>query len=319
MRKRELSPVELKKVVQLRQLGARWTEIEKETKVERRAAKRAYEEWERDQKMREQEAWRFRVVAEAFHEHLNDLIRLAGSLTEALHAPDMLWRLNSADEALGQLWTGNTERQREPSPASGVERERVVWRSKMLLKALQNHTPDKVRWEALEEWKQSRNNAVQHSKELRLKATEAIRNNLNNCLGLEKRIKTAIGDNGVVERITDGVMENIWRGILTGNQEEIHVVKGGPLIKEWQVWLTFYERDSESCLFLNDMDLAKEVLSICRQVVTSLREATECDLVLKLTDDVSGMQASTKELEASLDELVLRPIILHTRCDLCPA
>ena len=50
MKKRELSPIELKKVVELRQFGARWTEIEHETKVERRAAKRAYEEWERDEK-----------------------------------------------------------------------------------------------------------------------------------------------------------------------------------------------------------------------------------------------------------------------------
>lgn len=319
MKRKELSPIELKKVVELRQLGAKWTEIERETKVERRVARRAYEEWERDQKVREQEAWRFRVVAEAFHEHLNDLIRLAESLTEALHVPEMLWRLNSADEALGQLWTGNTERQREPSPASSVERERVVWRSKMLLKSLQDHTRGKVRWEALEEWKQSRNNAVQYSKELQLKATEVIRNSLNNCLGLEKRIKTAIGDNDVIERIVGGVIENIWRGILTGNQEEIHVVKGGSAIKEWQVWLEFYRSDSEPCLFLNDVELAKEVLSICRQVVTNLREGTESDLVRKLTDDVSRMQARTKELEESLDELVLRPMILHTRCDLCPA
>jgi DNA-directed RNA polymerase subunit E'/Rpb7 len=90
MKKRELSPIELKKVVELRQLGAKWTEIERETKVERRAAKRAYVEWERDKKMKEQEAVRFRVAAEAFHEHLNDLIRLAESLVSALHVPEML-------------------------------------------------------------------------------------------------------------------------------------------------------------------------------------------------------------------------------------
>jgi hypothetical protein len=319
MKKRELSPIELKKVVELRQLGAKWTEIERETKVERRAARRAYEEWERDQKMREQEAWRFRVVAEAFHEHLNDLIRLAQSLTDALHVPEMLWGLNSADEALGQLWIRNTEGQREPSPTSSVERERVVWRSKMLLKSLRDHTRGKVRWEALEEWKQSRNNAVQYSKELRLKATEVIRNNLNNCLGLEKRIKTAIGDNDVIEKIADGVIENIWRGILTGNQEQIHVIKGASVTKEGQVWLEFYKSDSETRLFLNDVKLAKEVLSVCRWADDNLRKGLKSDLVQMLTDEVCQMQAKTKELEESLDELRLRPMILLTRCDLCPA
>ncbi len=70
MKKRGLSPIELKKVVELGQLGAKWTEIEHETKVERRAAKRAYKEWERDKIMKEQEAVRFRIAAESFHEHL---------------------------------------------------------------------------------------------------------------------------------------------------------------------------------------------------------------------------------------------------------
>ena len=75
MKKRGLSPIELKKIVELRQFNAPWTEIEKETKVERRIAKRAYDEWETDQKMQEQEKVRFRVAAEAFHEHVNSLIR----------------------------------------------------------------------------------------------------------------------------------------------------------------------------------------------------------------------------------------------------
>ena len=319
MKKRGLSPVELKKVVQLRQLGARWTEIEQETKVERRAAKRAYEEWEKDKEVKEQQAARFRVAAEAFHEHLNDLIRLAESLISALQVPETLRELNSANEALDQLWIRNAEGQGEPSVTSGVRRARMAWRGRMLLKSLQDHTRGKIQWEALEEWKQSRNNAVQYSKELRLRATEVVSDNLDSCPGLRKRIETAIGDNDFVERITDGAMENIWRGILTGGQEQIHAVKGASVIKEGLVWLEFYERDSESCLFLNDEELAEEVLSICRQVVTNLREGTESDLVRKLTDHVSRMQTRARELEERLDELVLRPIILHTRCDLCPA
>lgn len=319
MKKRELSPTELKEVVQLRQLGARWTEIEQETKVERRAAKRAYEEWGKDKEMKEQQAVRFRVAAEAFHEHMGDLMRLAESLVSALRVPKTLRGLENADGVLDHLWMKSIQGELEPFPTSSDDIERVVRRNKMLLKSLQEHTRDKVRGQALEEWKEARNSAVKHSKELRLKATEVIRNNLNNCLGLEKRIKTAIGDNDVIEKIADGVIENIWRGTLTGNREEIHVVKGASVTREGQVWLTFHESDSETRFYLNDVELAKEVLSMCRQVVTNLREGTESDLVRKLTDEVSQMQARTRELEESLDELVLRPIILHTRCDLCPA
>lgn len=319
MKKRELSPIELEKVVELRQLGAKWTEIEQETKVERRAVKRAYEEWQKDKEMKEQQAVRFRVAAEAFHEHLNELIRLAESLVSSLRVPEMLRGLNSADEALDQLWMRNIEGQHELFPTSSVGREHVVWRNKMLFKSLQDHTRKKVRWEALEEWNQSRNNAVQHSKELRLKATEVIKNNLTNRPGLEKRIKTAIEDNDAIEKIANGVIDHIWKRILTGKPDQIDAIEGISLFTEGQVWLKFYKSDSETRFYLNDVELAKEVRNMCRQVVTNLQEGTESDLVRKLTDEVSQMQARTKELEESLDELILRPMILRTQCDLCPA
>jgi len=319
MKKRELSPIELKKVVELRQLGAKWTEIEWETKVERRVARRAYEEWERDQKMREQEAWRFRVIAEAFHEHLNDLVRLAESLTDALQVPKTLRELRISEEDLGRLWIRYLEAKHEPFPGSSIEKERAIRRSRMLLESLQSHTREKIRWEALEEWKESRNNAIQYLQEMRSKAIEIIRNNLNNYRGLEKRIKTATKDKDVIEKMADGVIDNIWRGILTGKPDQIHAVKGGAVLNEGQVWLQFYERDEETKIYLNDVELAKEVRDMCREVVTNLEEGAKSDLVHRLTDEVSKMQARAKELEQDLDELVLRPTILRTRCKLCPA
>ena len=319
MKKRELSPIELRNVVGLRQLGAKWTEIEQETKLERRAAKRAYEEWERDNEMKKEQAARFRVAAEAFHEHINDLVRLVESLIDTLYVPETLRELYSADEPLDQLWIRYAEGQRKSSPTSRVERERGVWRSKVLLKSLRDHTQEKVPWETLEEWKQSRNNSKHYAEQLRSKAVEVVKNTLNNRLGLEKRIKTAIGDNDVIERIADGVIEHIWRGILTGKPDKMHVIKGIILYNAGQVWLVVYENNSETRFYLNDEELAKDVWSMCCQVVTNLWDEVESDLIQNLTDEVSQMQARTKELGEGLDELVLRPMILRTRCDLCPA
>jgi len=319
MKKIELSPLELKKVVELRQLGAKWTEIERETKVKRRAAKRACEEWETDQKMKEQQRVRFRVAAEAFHEHLNDLIRLAESLVRALCVPKMLWELRNADEVLDRLRMRNILGELEPFPTSTDEIGRLVRRNKMLLKSLQDHTQEKLRWEALEEWKQARNNAVEYSEKLRSETTKLIREILNNQLGLKKRIESAIGGNDIAEKIADGVRENIWRGILARKPEPLHVLKGASVVAEGRVWLEFYHGDSDTKLDLGDVELAKEVLSMCRQVATNLWEGTQSDMVRRLTDEVRRMQDITKELEESLDELILRPIILRTACDLCPA
>ena len=321
MKRQGLTLEELEKVIRLKKGGTSWLKIQHETGINRRTAKRAYEKWEQTKSTGELSKARQDVAAQAFSEHINNLIKLAGSLVGALCVPERLRVLGNADEALDRFWITNILELERSSTSESVShgREHVVWRNKMLFKSLQEHTRDKVRWQALEEWEEARNSAVKHSKELRLKATEVIRNNLNNCLGLEKRIKTAIGDNDVIEKIADGVIENIWRGTLTGNREEIHVVKGASVTREGQVWLTFYESDSETRFYLNDVELAKEVLSMCRQVVTNLREGTESDLVRKLADEVSQMQARTKELEEGLDELLLRPMILLTRCDLCPA
>jgi len=65
--------------------------------------------------------------------------------------------------------------------------------------------------------------------------------------------------------------------------------------------------------------LTEEVLSICRWVDDNIRKGPKSGVVQKLTDDVCQMQARIKELEESLDELLLRPMILLTRCDLCHA
>jgi hypothetical protein len=316
MKKRELSPVELKKVVELRQLGAKWTEIERDTKIDRRASKRAYEEWEKDKKVKEQEAARFRVAAEAFHEHLNDLIRLAESLVNTIQIPEMLRGLDSADEALDRLWMRKIQGEYELFPNSSDKNERIVRRNKMLFKSLQEHTREKVRWESLEEWKRARNIAVEYSKKLQLQATEVIAGFLSNQLGLKERLINAFGGSNAPEKISDGVRETIWRGILTGEPDQMHVIEGA---NKWKVWLEFYKADVYTKLDLPDLELAKEVLRICHETVTSLREETKSHLVLGLTDQVPKMRERTAELEESLDALILRPIILRTRCDLCPA
>jgi len=308
MKKIELSPLELKKVVELRQLGAKWTEIERETKVKRRAAKRACEEWETDQKMKEQQRVRFRVAAEAFHEHLNDLIRLAESLVRALCVPKMLWELRNADEVLDRLRMRNILGELEPFPTSTDEIGRLVRRNKMLLKSLQDHTQEKLRWEALEEWKQARNNAVEYSKELRLKAIEIIEDILNE-LGLKERIRTAIEGNDVTENISDGLSEATWRGILTGKPAQVHAWKATTVLTEGRVELRFYENDSHTKLDLNDVTLAKEVAGACRRALTNLWEV-KSDSVQRLTDEVRRMQDRTGELEESLDALILRPMLL---------
>jgi hypothetical protein len=171
----------------------------------------------------------------------------------------------------------------------------------------------------LEEWKQARNNATEYSRKLRMEATEVIGNILNNQSDLKERMKTIIKGNDVTEKISDGVIENIWRGILTGKPEQMHVLKGSSIMTEGRVWLEFYKGDSDTRLDLNDVKLAKDVLNVCRWAANNLQKGNRSDLVRSLADEVHRTQDRTEELEESLDGLLLRPLILRTRCELCPA
>ena len=212
MKKRELSPTELKKVVELRQLGAKWTEIEQETKVERRAAKRAYEEWERDKKMKEQEAARFRVAAEAFHEHLNDLIRLAEALINHLDTPRWLDDLGTSEQHLLNLFQTNileADRQRQ---IRSTERLNL-----MIFKSLQDHTHEKVRWEALDEWKKAWDSCRSISNKLRPEAQEVVAAVLNEENDVLETIKKQTEEeHAAVKWMARTVLDAIWQTILDG-------------------------------------------------------------------------------------------------------
>ena len=99
----------------------------------------------------------------------------------------------------------------------------------------------------------------------------------------------------------------------------MHVKQGAGSVNKWKVWMEFYENDENTKLDLNDIELAKEVLSLCHEMVTNLRVEPKSHLVQGLAEQVHKMRERTQELEINLDALILRPIILRTRCELCPA
>lgn len=321
MKRQGLTVEELEKVIRLKKGGTSWLRIQHETGINRRTAKRAYEKWEQTKSTDELSKARQDVAAQAFSEHINNLIKLAGSLVGALCVPERLCVLGNAEEALDRFWITNILELERSSTSESVShgREHVAWRNKMLFKSLQEHTRGEVRWRALEEWNEARNSAVWRSRELRSEVAEIITDMLNRQPDLKDRVTTAVAGGNVTGKISNGLMETMWRGVLTGNQEQVHAIKGASIFTEGQVWLEFYESDTETRLLLNDEKLAKEVCVICRRANDSLRTGRKSDLVQALTDEVSQMRARSRELEESLDELLLRPMILLTRCDLCPA
>jgi hypothetical protein len=64
-----------------------------------------------------------------------------------------------------------------------------------------------------------------------------------------------------------------------------------------------------------EKDLAKEVVRVCGQTIQDLCKG---DTVGQVAEDRARMALRIKELEEQLDPMILRLLILRTRCDLCP-
>ena len=159
MRKRELTETEFNEIIKLRSSGSSWLSIERTTSVPRRSAKRAYENWQREQATDELKAARLRVATEMFREHIRSLIKLADSLSNHLALPQWETARMSADRFLSILWETDvlSELQTIQSLDGGGVREpqQVIRRNKLLFKSLRQHTREHVRWSQLDEWQVS--------------------------------------------------------------------------------------------------------------------------------------------------------------------
>ena len=84
MRKKELSDENLAQVRELRQAGHSWLAIQEKTGVERRLAKRTYNEWLDGRSLNELKQARVNVATEALSEHLDSLVKFAERLIDHL-------------------------------------------------------------------------------------------------------------------------------------------------------------------------------------------------------------------------------------------
>ena len=318
MRKRPVTDQELNQVIKLRQAGASWLRIERETGIPRRTAQRAHGDWERTRSSDELKRARTDVAAEEFRYHLNDLIALAQFLVNSLYIPTPMGEVDSVEQVLEPLWKREIRQERTQFVGDREER-RTARQNKMLLKSLQDHTREKVRWQALEEWRQALASYINHCKSLRSEARKMLGNILGQRAELGSRIKTMSKGKEVMEGMVRGVVEAIWRGILVAKPDQENVFIGTSSLADGTTDVSFGRDASRTVLRLTDGKLAEEVADVCRWAASNLCQGTELPLLKEITDDIDTLEKRVRELEEMLDSLVLRPMILGTRCDLCPA
>lgn len=320
MRRRDLSHQELEAVIERKQSGTSWLKIEKETGIPRRAAKRAYENWQRSRSFEELKEVRKNVAAEEFREHMDSLIQLAEFLATHLPVPSSPYEGRDAEAVLNDLLQRHIREELEPyrvdwdSDAMRMKQRQVLRQNQMLLKSLRDHTGERVRWESLEEWKQAWNTCVKALAELRGEVDEVVRNFVSQKPDLKERIESGSGKKDALELMVDGVLLAAWAVGVDGRPEGYAsfttASQGQGII------VTYGDTRYALGLTFTETALAQGVAKVCTLAAQILYRG---DTPGRATGMIHTMEERIGELNEMLHRLKLVPVILRTRCEICPA
>jgi plasmid stability protein len=317
VRKRYVADEEMNHILKLKQAGASWLRIQKETGIPRRTAKLAYEEWERTKSGEEIKRARTEVAAEEFRYHLEDLIALAQVFVRSLYIPMPMSKIDNADEILETLWKQDIRKEHRGS--LGITEEGQIMReNKMLFRSLQDHTRGKVRWQAFEEWEEALARYISHCKSLRAEARQVLDNILNQHREFKSKLLAAGKGIKPAEDMARGVVEAVWRAFLAREVEEAAAFISTRSFGESIAEVSFGKGASSTSFRFADAKLAEEVADVCRQAARNVSVGKKSSLLGEIKGEMDTMDKRSKELEEMLNDLVLRPEILRTRCDLCP-
>jgi len=320
MRRQYVSEEDRDTVVRLRKSGAGWLKIESVTGIPRRTAKRIFEEWQRDQVTEEIGAARRQVAAEVFNLHMRDLITLAHRLLTSLDTPQFIDRRDSPQVLESVFETDTRGHSHNESRFSVRKKEihEIRRQNRILFESLKEHTRDKVDWSTLDCWLEARDEWTKGMDNLKSTATGLVYNILNqetNRPGPSNRINS---DKRLVNEMVNGIAEVAYR-ILTADKPR--PVEDYIQIRQGQnAWAVLFGRDvSETELIVESKELADKVAEICKWSLTNLSKGKESPTIRSVASSLFKMREARNELADKLDELRLTPLILRTRCEICPA
>lgn len=140
---------------------------------------------------------------------------------------------------------------------------------------------------------------------------------LNQKANLKEEIERKTGKKNVLESVVEGVLYAAWRvGEANNPEEELEFRNFRVLLQEQR--LRILTGNDYLSLIFNESEtaLAQEVATVCNLALQNL-------YARYMADEIQGMRhrmdEKIEEIDDALDPFVLRPILVRTRCDLCPA
>jgi len=123
----------------------------------------------------------------------------------------------------------------------------------------------------------------------------------------------------MIEDMVKGIVEALWRGICDGEPEKSHDLIRTKAANERITQVLFGGSVSITVIELADNNLAEKVARVCKWATNNLYISEKETLVESFRDGINTMKKAAEELDRGLNPLILRPMVLRTRCELCPA
>lgn len=320
MKRVDLTSKQLEEVIRDRQSGLSWLGIQNATGISRRVAQRSYEQWEKARSVRELENVRVKVGEIEFEVHLDFLTRLGQSLVEHLSIPDYPSFPRDAGAHLTLLMEREIIVIRSESVSTASQdtvRARNIRRNRLLFESLKEHTADKIRWDSLNDWMEGWDTCARVFPKLKTITREIIRTTLSQFPDFDEWFLTGPEQNRPTEIFKEGVRDVLWQMVVAGkvdtaavliSSEKVELPEEGEVLR-----ITIGNR---SLLQRDNREMDPSVTGYCQGVIDELWNSSEAKEIIIAVERMKGVVA---ELEAVLEPLVLRPLILHTRCRICPA
>lgn len=320
---------QLERIIRLREANASWLAIGKAVGIDRRTAKKVYNDWNDRQTQEELLGVRKEVAAEDFRDHRDYIITLASYLIDNLGLPDSPIETNSEQFFL-TLWEKdifNFLRKRwtnYPIIPLGHNMKRInmkriksnIQDNEQILNCLLIHTKE-LRWEVLDEWKTARNNCTEVLGELQKESSKLVNNLMKQPHFKLDGLNEGCEEENPIGGMVEAAVQAIWLWILRDEPEEFPLIKAVP-VNVKQIRHLALKVESRTFLIFTD-NLAETAAKLCNQTVINLCKGEETHIVQSLLNQISIMKGAAEELAEMLDPLKLQPIILRSRCNLCPA
>lgn len=329
MRRKIVTKEQINRIIRLRQAGRSYLRIEDEAGVPRRVAQRIYQEWEQSAQAAERRKIRRELQLKDLEEHrelltwfsdqmvgLLDISRLPVPVVDAEEYLSPLWRTNR--------WAVNTEgiqthayprdKDKEEKETQS-KRKQIQRQNEVLFESLRAHTREKVCWESLDKWKAGWDACGDALHELRNEIDTRQKANINENPKLVGALLRLMWQQGR-ETIKDDFVRILWQVLIdSGTGTDSTASESIQESKRLADGLTgrVFQKTKLSQHY-RDM-LKSETVNIVEDLLAQLSGSAH---IGRVANSLQRMAEVHRELAQNLNPLVLRPLILSTRCRICP-